>query len=88
MSAAYSQVFCLICGHYLTTQDQYAGNRCTDPGHWQAAGLLAPRDFYLMARMVAGLPAEIVRRPVKPEALSAQIENRANCGSTHKSNEP
>jgi hypothetical protein len=71
MITAHSQIFCLICGHCLTTQEQYAGNRCTDPGHWQAAGLLGPRDFYSLARLVAGIRAELVRRPEKPEALSA-----------------
>lgn len=62
---------CLICGHYLTTDEQYTGNRCVDPGHWLAAGLLAPRDFYLMARMVAEERAELARRPDKQGTVSA-----------------
>ena len=63
MIATFKLGCCLICGHYLTTDEQYTGNRCVDPGHWLAAGLLAPRDFYLMARMVAGARAELARRP-------------------------
>jgi len=43
---------CTICGCYLTTVQDYAGDRCLDPAHWQAAGL-APRDFYAMARIMA-----------------------------------
>jgi hypothetical protein len=44
---------CAICGHYLTTSDIFVGQRCLDPGHWQATGLLHPTDFYLLARIAA-----------------------------------
>jgi hypothetical protein len=44
---------CTICGYYLTTGEEYAGHRCLDPGHWQAAGLLSPNDFYPMAIITA-----------------------------------
>jgi hypothetical protein len=54
---------CLICGHYLTTIDVYTGHRCLDPGHWQAAGLLAPNDFYPMARLAAQAQAEPKTQP-------------------------
>jgi hypothetical protein len=54
---------CSLCGYYLTADEKYAGMRCVDPGHWQAAGLLRPRDFYAMARLVAGARAELARRP-------------------------
>lgn len=53
MSATGEPSSCRICGYFLTTIEAYLGSRCTDPGHWQAAGLLRPRDFYLMARIAA-----------------------------------
>jgi len=71
MTASYKPTYCMICGYYLTTDEQYTGNRCVDPGHWLAAGLLAPRDFYLMARMVAGARAELARRRDNHGTLSA-----------------
>jgi hypothetical protein len=61
---------CKICGYYLTTNEQYTSYRCVNPEHWQAAGLLAPRDFYLMARIVARGRAELARRPETRAALS------------------
>lgn len=53
---------CAICGYYLTTLEQYAGSRCVDPAHWQAAGLLASNDFYPMAQIAAGANTELHRR--------------------------
>lgn len=53
---------CAICGHYLTTNAKYAGQRCLDPGHWQAVGLLASTDFYSMARLTAQASVELNRR--------------------------
>ena len=55
---------CVFCGYYLTIEEQYAGQRCIDPAHWQAAGRLAPRDFYAMALLVAGSGRELALRPV------------------------
>ncbi len=49
---------CTICGSYLTVVEEYAGTRCLDPAHWQAAGLLHPSDFYPMARIMAEATAE------------------------------
>ena len=43
---------CSICGSYLTTNEQFASERCLDPAHWQAAGL-APTDFYSLAIVMA-----------------------------------
>jgi hypothetical protein len=63
MSTVQSLRRCMICGGYLTTDEEYIGYRCVDPGHWQAAGLLAPRDFYAMARLVAGARAELIGQP-------------------------
>ena len=62
---------CLICGHYLTLKEKSVGNRCVEPGHWQAAGRLAPRDFYLMARMVAEIRTELEWR-CQPTAISSK----------------
>jgi hypothetical protein len=53
---------CAICSHYLTTSEEYAGQRCLDPGHWQAAGVLASTDFYSMARLAAQTNVELNRR--------------------------
>lgn len=53
---------CAICGHYLTTSEKYAGQRCLDPGHWQATGKLASTDFYSMARLAAQARRELNRR--------------------------
>jgi hypothetical protein len=53
---------CAICGYFLTASESYAGHRCLNPGHWQAAGLLAPSDFYRMAQIAAKLNAELNHR--------------------------
>jgi hypothetical protein len=66
---------CAICGYYLTTDEQYLGHRCVDPEHWQAAGLFSPRDFYLMARLVAGAGAELAQRADDLTAPLAPIRN-------------
>jgi len=49
---------CHICGYYLTITAEFSGHRCLDPGHWQAAGLLRPRDFYPLAQIAAAAHAE------------------------------
>jgi rRNA maturation endonuclease Nob1 len=53
---------CAICGHYLTTSEKYAGQRCLDPSHWQAVGVLVSTDFYSMARLAAQANVELNRR--------------------------
>jgi hypothetical protein len=53
---------CPICGYYFTIARQYAGYRCIDPGHWQAAGVLNPRDYYPMAKIASSANSEISRR--------------------------
>lgn len=53
---------CAICGNFLTTSEKYAGQRCLDPGHWQATGLLNPTDFYLLSRIAARMGTELERR--------------------------
>jgi hypothetical protein len=44
---------CPICGRALIIEVQFPGESCTDPGHWQAAGLLSARDYYPMAIIAA-----------------------------------
>ncbi len=44
---------CKICNHYQTTDTQFTGNRCLNPGHWQATGQLEPHDYYQMAELSA-----------------------------------
>lgn len=65
---------CTFCGYYLTTLDKYAGSRCVDPAHWQAAGMLAAHDFYPMARIAAGANAELDQRSnnMPPQPLFAE----------------
>ncbi len=50
---------CQFCGCYFTIINEYCGHRCLNPGHWQAAGLLAPHDFYPMALIAAQRNAEM-----------------------------
>ncbi len=57
---------CAICGCYLTMGEEYVGNRCLDPAHWQAAGLLSSDDFYPMARLTARAHLEHNLRPNHP----------------------
>ena len=54
---------CPICGYYLTIAAQFAGYRCVDASHWQAAGLITPHDYYLMAKIAAWAPVERRLRP-------------------------
>lgn len=63
MSATGQPNCCTICGGYQTTTGAYTGNRCTDPGHWQAAGLLTSRDFYSLAQIAALAHQERAYRP-------------------------
>ena len=60
MATTIAPTHCVFCGYYLTIDEKYAGQRCVDPAHWQAAGQLAQRDFYAMARPVAGNEAPAV----------------------------
>jgi hypothetical protein len=53
---------CTLCGYYFTVLKEYAGHRCLDPAHWQAAGLLAPNDFFPMAQLMIYVGAESNRR--------------------------
>lgn len=50
---------CPICGYYLTISAQFAGYRCINVGHWQAAGLIAPYDYYMMAKIMARASVEL-----------------------------
>jgi len=64
---------CVFCGYYLTIEEQYAGQRYVDPAHWQAAGRLAPCDFYAMARLVAGSGSELAQRPMHQVVLHGLV---------------
>jgi hypothetical protein len=46
----------------LTIEVQFSGESCTDPAHWQAAGLLSAHDYYPMA-IIAG------RANLKPKEI-------------------
>lgn len=53
---------CRICGYLHTLSAQYAGNRCVDPGHWQAAGLISFKDYYSLAKVAAEARKELHHR--------------------------
>jgi hypothetical protein len=59
---------CPICGNYLTTARQFNGHRCADPGHWLAAGQVAPTDYYRLAEVFAQERIELNQRlrPARP----------------------
>ena len=66
---------CPICGYYLTLELEFSGCRCIDPAHWQAAGVLKPRDYYPMARVAAGSGVELSRR----QANQGLIDSDCTC---------
>lgn len=53
MSTGNQHRCCPICGYILTLDAQLLEESCTDPAHWQAAGLLSSNDYYPMAQIVA-----------------------------------
>ncbi|MCB0175881.1 MAG: hypothetical protein KDJ97_35595 [Anaerolineae bacterium] len=59
-------VTCRICGYLHTLSAQYAGNRCVDPGHWQAAGLISFKDYYSLAKVMAEAKNELNYRSKHP----------------------
>lgn len=57
---------CRICGYWHTLSVQYRGNRCVDPGHWQAAGLISFKDYYSLAKIAAEARKELPHRHHQP----------------------
>ncbi len=49
---------CKICGNYFTTSAEFASSRCMEPGHWLAAGVLSPTDYYPIAKIAARASAK------------------------------
>jgi hypothetical protein len=72
---------CPFCNYYLTTAAQFASDRCVDPGHWQATGLLAPRDYYLLAKIAARANEELNQRPANGDARSRRDAAEPKVGS-------
>lgn len=62
---------CPICGYYLTTAVELTGSRCVDPGHWQAAGVLSPRDYYPLAQVASQASVERHRRSTYQDSLKS-----------------
>ncbi|MBN1218385.1 MAG: hypothetical protein JXM69_05625 [Anaerolineae bacterium] len=62
---------CPICGYYLTTLAEFAGSRCVDPGHWQAAGALSPRDYFPMAQIASQASVEYHHRVTNQNSLKS-----------------
>ncbi|MCB0213516.1 MAG: hypothetical protein KDJ52_29505 [Anaerolineae bacterium] len=56
-------IACSICGLFFTLSGQFAGKRCIDPGHWQAAGIITVKDYYTMAKIKAAKANEQLSRP-------------------------
>jgi hypothetical protein len=67
---------CPICGYYLTTAVQFAGSRCVDPGHWQAAGLLALDDYHSIAKIASWANTEHNQRSTKRDTLNLVVEEK------------
>ncbi len=63
---------CPICGYYLTLAVEFAGCRCIDPAHWQAAGKLASRDYFPMAKIVSAASIELNQRAIRRNALNSK----------------
>lgn len=59
---------CRICGYLHTLSAQYAGHRCVDPGHWQAAGLISFKDYYSLAKIAAETRKELHHRQNHPQS--------------------
>ena len=55
-------ITCSICGLFFTLSVQFAGERCIDPGHWQAAGIITVKDYYIMAKIKAETANEQLSR--------------------------
>jgi hypothetical protein len=53
----------------MTLAPQFSGQRCTDPGHWQAAGLLVADDYYKMAQLMVWTAAEQAQAAVEQETI-------------------
>jgi hypothetical protein len=53
---------CPYCGYYLTISVMYTGQRCIDPSHWLAAGLLTSADYLAMSLIAASANVELVQR--------------------------
>lgn len=68
---------CPICGHYQTIAATFAGYRCIDAGHWQAAGLITPRDYYLMAKIAAWAKKDLNLRLMNQAAANSPEEGSA-----------
>lgn len=62
---------CPICGYFLTTAAEFTGRRCVDPGHWQAAGVLSPRDYYPMAQIASQADVERHQRSTNQHTLKS-----------------
>jgi hypothetical protein len=43
---------------------------CTDPGHWQAAGLLSSHDYYPMAIITAHANLTLDRLTLQPNGFN------------------
>jgi len=75
---------CPICHRLFSLKRCFCGQRCTEPDHWLAAGLLAAGDYYLMAQLVACAaeekgavePAELAVTPVKPARRAIRLRPR------------
>lgn len=53
---------CFICGCCLSIEEPVEGDRCLDPAHWRASGVLSATDYTFMARIEARARAEKRKR--------------------------
>jgi len=55
---------------------EFTGQRCVDPAHWQAAGVLAPRDYYPMAKIVSAASVELNQRSTQKDILNLSFNGQ------------
>jgi hypothetical protein len=69
---------CPICQQLLSLESCFGEQRCTDPDHWLAAGLLAANDYYLMAQLMAcAVPEKATVKPAAEATPPARPARRA-----------
>jgi hypothetical protein len=76
MSTGNQQRCCPICGYTLTLDAHLLEAACTDPGHWQAAGLLSSNDYYPMAQIMA-------RSALTSDSSPDHLPHRPGSASSH-----
>ena len=80
---------CPICSGMFTSESRSIDDRCQNPAHWQAAGMLASTDYYQMARITAGAEIKFSRseprsRPANRSAVHRLKQPPAKESASHQ----